>query len=591
MYVRCNPNKKNPKYLTYVQGYRDKNGIIKQRIIKKIGNWDELTKLYNDPIKHFNDLAKKDNDNIVNTANIKLSETMKTNSHFNNVGYIIIKKIYHNLGLSTLLNNKQTLIDVEFSLDKIMQLLVYSRILFPGSKLETYNNKDIYFENFNFSIKDMYRSLDYFTEYKKDVCKTLWENTKSEYNRDTSTTYYDCTNYYFEISYNDTDLIDEEGNILEKGIRKKGPSKEKRKSPIIGMGLLMDKTNIPLSYDLFPGNESEKDKIRPHLNQAKRDFGIDRTIIVADRGLNTSDNTVFIAHKNNDKKTNHDGYIYGQSILGGSKEFKEWAINPDGFTKDILNEDDYDETTDSENDAIVFKHKSRIIAKTVKIKRDGRRTNEYDIYQKQMVYFSNKYAKRQKKLRNEIIIKAKDLIENRGKYTQSTSYGANKYINNIAYNKKTGEIPEGLELSLKEDLIKEEEKYDGYYSIVTSELKMSDIDIRNTYKGLWKIEETFKLTKTNLRTRPVYVWTKNHIESHFLSCFISLVIIRLLEIKVDNKISINNLIKHLKNYNCNNLQHNLYHFNYYNNDIITIENTFNIDLSKKFRNLSEIKNL
>ena len=208
-----------------------------------------------------------------------------------------------------------------------------------------------------------------------------------------------------------------------------------------------------------------------------------------------------------------------------------------------------------------------------------------------MVYFSNKYAKRQKKLRNEIIIKAKDLIENRGKYTQSTSYGANKYINNIAYNKKTGEIPEGLELSLKEDLIKEEEKYDGYYSIVTSELKMSDIDIRNTYKGLWKIEETFKLTKTNLRTRPVYVWTKNHIESHFLSCFISLVIIRLLEIKVDNKISINNLIKHLKNYNCNNLQHNLYHFNYYNNDIITIENTFNIDLSKKFRNLSEIKNL
>ena len=365
----------------------------------------------------------------------------------------------------------------------------------PGSKKEAYENKDIYFDNFNFSLKDLYRSLDNFCECQEDIQTWLWNHTKEKYNRDVSNSYYDCTNYYFEISYNDEDLVDEEGNILIKGYRKKGPSKENKKDPIIQMGLLMDNTDLPLSYNLFPGNESEKTTLRPALKKVKRNFGIERTIVVADRGLNTSDNTVFIAGKNDDSDNNHDGYIYGQSVLGADKEFKDYVLKDD-YTIDKIIED---------NETIYFKHKSRIFAKTIQIKRNGKRTNKSVIYQKQMVYYSQKYADRQKYERELVIAKAKDLISNPGKYTRATSVGAAGFVNNIQFDKETGLISDGLTLSLNEEKIKELEKYDGYYAIVTSELEMSDKDLRGKYRGLWKIEETFKITKSILKSRPVYV--------------------------------------------------------------------------------------
>ena len=169
-----------------------------------------------------------------------------------------------------------------------------------------------------------------------------------------------------------------------------------------------------------------------------------------------------------------------------------------------------------------------------------------------MVYYSKKYAERQKHERELAIKKAQDLINNPGKYTQATSYGCTKYINNIRFNEETGEIPTGIILSLKLDKIKEEEKYDGYYSIVTSEKNLSDKEIRDIYKGLWKIEESFKITKTNLETRPIFVWTKEHIEAHFLTCFISLVILRLIEYKTNKKYSTNSIINISSNSRPNN---------------------------------------
>ena len=485
-----------------------------------------------------------------------------------------------------------------------MKLLVFSRILYPTSKNETYNNKDTFFEKFDFSLKDLYRSLDHFETLKDDIIKSIWNSTKETYKRDTSITYYDTTNYYFEISYNDEDLIDENGNILEKGSRKKGPSKEHRKTPIIGMGLLMDKNGIPLSYDLFPGNESEKLMMRPTLKKTKTKFNIDRTIIVADRGQNTSDNTVFIAGKNDDSHTNHDGYVYDQSIIGADKEFKTWALDQSEFINDYIYDDDgnivtYKDAIKDENGNIlryedkpvIFKHKSRVYAKKVQIKKDNQRKVNYQIYQKQMVYYSKKYADRQKHERDLAIKKAEDLIENPGKFTQATSYGCTKYINNIRFNEETGEIPNGLELSLKLDKIKEEEKYDGYYSIVTSEKNLTDKEIRDIYKGLWKIEESFKITKSDLETRPVYVWTKEHIEAHFLTCFISLVILRLIEYKTNRKYSTSSIINSLKKYTSNNLEHDIYLQNFTSDIIKDLSNIYSIDLSRKYLTLSEIKKI
>ena len=208
-----------------------------------------------------------------------------------------------------------------------------------------------------------------------------------------------------------------------------------------------------------------------------------------------------------------------------------------------------------------------------------------------MIYYSKKYADRQKHLRELAIEKAKDLINNPTKYTQATSYGCTKYINNISFDEETGEIKEGKELSLKLEKIAEEEKYDGYYSIVTSEKNLTDKEIRDIYKGLWKIEESFKITKSELETRPVYVWTDESIEAHFLSCFVSLLIIRLLEQKLNKKYSNPYVIDSLRKYNSTNIEHDIYLQNFRNDVIQDIEQVFNIDLSRKYLTLSQIKKI
>ena len=585
MYLKACPGYKNKIYLSFVQGYRDESGKTKQKTIEKIGYLEDLKKIYDDPIAHFKEIAKQRNAEEVNELVIKNINTkiIDESNLRKNLGYIIPKKIYKELGIYEFLKGKSSKLKIEYNLQDIFELLVYSRILFPNSKLSTFNHKDMYFENYNFSEKNMYRSFDYLANYKDEILKLCWNNTKDLYNRDTSNTYYDTTNYYFEISYNDIDKIDENGNVIEKGLRKKGPSKEHRKSPIVQMGLLMDNNGLPMYYDLFPGNESEKTQMRPTLKKTKAKFDIGRTVIVADRGQNTSDNTVFIAGKNDDDKTNHDGYVYGQSIIGADEEFRNWAVNQEGFITDII--------LDENNNEIHFKHKSRIFAKNVQIKKNNQRTVKYQIYQKQMVYYSQKYADKQKYERELAILKAKDLIANPGKYTQATSYGCTKYINNISFNKKTGEVADDSNLSLNLDKIKDEEKFDGYYSIVTSEKHLSDKEIRDIYKGLWKIEETFKITKSELETRPVFVWTPESIEAHFLSCFIALLIIRLLEQKTNRKYSNHYIIDSLKKYSSTKIEHDIYLQDFRNDVIKDLEEIFNIDLSHKFLTLSQIKKM
>ena len=596
----------NKIYLSFVQGYRDESGKIKHKTIKKLGFLDDLKKEYEDSISHFKKIAKQKSDDeireyTIKNLNTKLIDNVDSRK---NLGYVILKYIYNELNIPSFFKDKNKKLKVEYSLNDIFKLLVFSRILYPNSKLATYNNKNIFFDTFEFSKDDMYHSFDYFSSYKDELLTLLWNSTKEKYNRDTSISYYDTTNYYFEISYNDEDELNDKGEVIKKGQRKKGPSKEHRKTPIIQMGLLMDKNAIPMYYDLFPGNESEKLQMRPTLKKTKAKFGIKRTIIVADRGQNTSDNTVFIAGKNDDVHNNHDGYVYGQSILGADKEFKTWALKQDDFIYDKIYDEQGNLVTYSdvkkdkdgkiigyEDKPVIFKHKSRVYAKKVQIKKDGKRNVTYRIYQKQMIYYSKKYADRQKHLREVAVEKAKDLIKNPGKYTQATSYGCTKYIDNIYFDNETGEVKEGFDLSLKIEKIKEEEKYDGYYSIVTSEKKLSDKELRDIYKSLWRIEESFKITKSELETRPVFVWTDESIETHFLSCFVSLLIIRLLEQRLDYKYSNHYVIESLRNYESTNIEHDIYLQNFRNDVIKDLESIFNVDLSRKYLTLSEIKKI
>ena len=604
MYVKKSAFK-GKTYLSIVEGYRI-NGKVRHKTIEKLGYLEDLEKQYEDPIAHFKEMAKQMNKENITEYTIKniSTRTIDNSSRSRNLGYVALRKIYDELGLENFLKAKNKNFKVSYDLHKIFSLLVYFRIMYPGSKKEAFEKRDRFFEKFDgFELEDIYRSLDYFNQFKEEIETLLWNNTKDTYKRNTDSLYYDCTNYYFEINYNDVDLVDEEGNIIQKNYRKRGPEKNHRPDPIIEMGLLMDSTNLPLSYDLFPGNESEKLSLLPLTRKTKINCNLGRTVIVADRGLNTSDNIYYLSGTNHKQTLN--GYIYGQSIRGADEEFKKWVLDQKGYIKEeVIGGDGKPETFRQmifennefkgyEKKKLIFKHKSRIYPKEIKVSSDEnpKKKIKVTIDQKQMVYYSQKYADKQKRDRNIMIERAKDLIAHPQKYNKVTASGSAAYINNIKFDKTTGAIADGLNLSLKLDKIAEEEKYDGYYSIVTSELNMSDKELRDKYRGLEKIEETFKITKSELDTRPVLVWTKEHIESHFLTCFVALVITRLLEKKLGEKYSIHKIIESLKNYNSIPVEHDICMQNYTDEIIEELKNIFNIDFSRKYLTLSEIKKI
>ena len=205
-------------YLSFVQGYRDENGNTKQKTIEKIGYLHDLEKIYQDPIKHFKEVAKQRTNEQITELIIKNLNTQTLSiddDNQKNLGYVIIKKLYQELGIKNFLTAKQQKLKIDYKLNDIFSLLIFSRILYPASKKETYANRNTYFENFNFSEDDMYRSLDYFKDYKEELELLLWNNTKEKYKRDTTQTYYDCTNYYFEIEYNDEDIFDDKVNLIK----------------------------------------------------------------------------------------------------------------------------------------------------------------------------------------------------------------------------------------------------------------------------------------------------------------------------------------------------------------------------------------
>jgi len=577
-------------HCSIVDGYRI-NGKIKHKTIKKYGYLEDLEKQFDDPIAFLNielaNLKKEFESKVTATFDKKEFNTFDDDTF--NIGYAYLKTIFKELNITNILKSKQYSSDMEYSLSKACELLTYSRILNPGSIKHTYEHKNQFFEPFDLSLDDLYRCLKPLLDCKEDIFETIWENTKDVYNRDASTSYYDCTNYYFEIEYDDEDVKDENGKIIKKGLRKRGPEKNHRPDPIVEMGLLLDKQGFPISYNLFSGSTSEKETLVPEIKKLKRRHNIDKVIVVADRGLNCSDNMIKIAGIDLDKK-NRDGYVYGQSIRGADKEFKEWVLKDD-YEIDKIIEDDGNE--------IIFKHKSRIYPRKMYVTRDdkgltksgNKKKQSILVDQKQMVYYSQKYADKQKRDRQMVIEKAKDLIKNPSAYTKSTSYGAAGYVNNIKFDEKTGVVADGVILSLNEDKINEDAKYDGYYSIVTSEENLTDLELRNIYKGLAKIEETFKITKSEFNARPINVRLEDHIDAHFLICFISLVIIRILQNKINEKYSIKTLLEKIKNFKCTHETGNIYKFIGYKPEIQYLNRKFELNIDKKYNTRENIKKI
>lgn len=571
-------------YLSFVQGYRI-NGKVKHKTVEKIGYLDELEKIYADPISHFKAVANERTlaEPKIQSIEINTSQLLEDNtSNRKNLGYAIPKCIYSTLGIHNFFQNKQKHSGISFNLNSIFSMLVYNRFLFPASKKKAYENRNNFFEPFNFSLDDVYRALDHFATFSEQLQKHLHEKVSMLIGRDGQLGYYDVTNYYFEIPYNDDNEYDEKGNLKKKGFRQKGPSKEHRPDPIVQMGLLMDSNGIPMAFNTFSGGESEKTSLIPIIRRVKKDYALERIIAVADRGLNTSDNTTFLSGVNDDDSKGHDGYVYGQSVLGADKEFKEWVLKTDDYL--------YTKEKDKHGEEVLFTHKSRVYAKTIQLKdQKGSRSKKMTIYQKQMVYHSQKYADKQKKERELVLTKAKDLIAHPGRYTRATSVGAAGYIKNIQFLKDTGEIPDGITMYLNQEKIEEEEKYDGYYSIVTSEKNLADKEIRDIYKGLWEIEESFKVIKSEFKARPIHLKLENHINAHFLICFVSLLIMRVLEYLMDKEYSIKQIRNSLIQYSCSHLDQNYYLFDYRDDVLKAAEKIFDLNLSNKIMAVQDIK--
>lgn len=562
MFLRQLKNKKTGRtYLSIVHGYRDKiSKKSRTRTIESLGYLDDLEKQYDDPISFFEKKVKQMNaqqaaEKFDVTFRIRSDERIQEDTtNRKNLGYVALSKIYHELEIDSFLKNRQRHSKEEYDANSIMKLLVFSRLLYPASKKKTHENKDMFFEKMAFSLNDVYRCLSLLTKHKDALQLWIHERIKQQYDRDTSLVYYDVTNYYFEIDEQDE-------------LRRKGVSKEHRPDPLVQMGLFMDTDGIPITYGLHPGNMLDKQTLIPMLGKIQRNFSLGRIIIVADKGMTTGDNIWYTLSGNN-------GYVLSYSIRGADKTFKNY----------VLDQSDYVASNDD------FKIKSRLYPREISVtSRNGKKIKK-TVHEKQVVFYSEKFALKAKANRAPALEKARNLIRNPSQYNRATSHGAANYVKNLTFDSKTGEILEhSNHMLLDEEKLRQEEMLDGYYAIITSEYKESDEHIIEIYRGLRKIEESFKITKSDFETRPVFLSTHEHIEAHFLTCFVSLVIARVLERLMQGKYSVSVLLESLRKASCSHIQENYYLFDYMDEVLSDLGKTMGIDFGKKCMALGDIK--
>lgn len=563
-------------YLNMVQGFWDKErGHTRTITLEKFGYVDILEKTYGDPVAHFQKVV--DGYNLAEareaaefTITARKNQVLEPGTaNRKNYGYIIIMKLFYELGLDTFLINRQRRgSKIECSTSSIMKLLVISRILSPGSKSKAFRERGRYFDfekKDAFTLYDILRSLSHFAKLAKDTQLLMHSRIAKNHGRDMGLIYYDVTNYYFEIDKEDA-------------LRKKGVSKEHRPDPIVQMGLAVDADGLPVSYELFPGNESEKLRLRPMVLELLSKYESGRVIVVADAAQNTGNNVYYLDQ-------GKQGYVFSQSIRGGSKGFKEYVTSESGY-----------EWFGDE-----YKRKSRAERRKIQVEftREDGTTHKKDMLvdQRQVVFYSEKYAARSSAKREAAIIKAKKIIADPSAYSKATSHGALKYVKNVEVNKETGEIkPSKGTPCFNWDQVEEDKKYDGYYAIVTNVFdegknkgKFGDDKIIDIYRGLWQIEDSFRVTKEDLETRPVYLSREDRINAHFLTCFIALVIVRLIQKQTGRLYSGERLIEAMNSISCSYEGGNLFLFDHRDEVTDALGKAFGMDFTRQRLTREEIK--
>ncbi len=489
-----------------------------QDLLKK-SNGEDIFKWINKYIKDLNEKEKEHkNDILIKKSPSKIIS--KDEQFCFNVGYVFLQDIYHSLRLNNICSEISDKYKFNYDLDNILSRLVYSRIIYPSSKLATFELSKKYIEQPNFELHDIYRALEVIAKETDFIQSALYKNSLKVSKRNTSILYYDCTNYFFEIEQ-------------ESGLRQYGPSKEHRPNPITQMGLFMDGDGIPLAFSVTAGNTNEQITLTPLEEKILNDFKLSKFIVCTDAGLASNANRKF-----NDK--NDRAFITTQSIKKLKKHLMDWALDPSGWH--LSGDKKEYNIKEIENDEKSLElYKDRIFFKDRWIKENG-------LEQKLIVTYSLKYKNYQRQIRNSQIERAKVAIANKSfKLDKCNQNDFKRFIKKTNITKE-GEIAEKKILSLNIDTIQKEEKFDGFYGVCTN-LDDEPEEIIKVNQRRWEIEESFRIMKSEFKARPVYLSRDDRITAHFTTCFLSLVILRFLEKMLDEKYTTSKIIDCLREMN------------------------------------------
>ena len=427
----------------------------------------------------------------------------------------ILDACFSSLGLDELFASIKHSSKIQYDLQGIIRLLTYERLLKPDSKISTMKRNKSYLTPLVKSNNDdnVYDALGVIYENRTKIFKRLNTCISKNIGRNVSNVYYDVTNFFFEKDLPDDDIVDDEGNIVEKSLGQMGVSKENRKQPIVQTGLFLDSNGIPISIEIFAGNTLDHLTLRDAMKNTVNNLNLERFILIADRGMYSGTNMCHVLNKEN-------GYIVSKSIKKSKQSDRQWIVDPDGYIE---------ESPD-------FKYKSRIV-EVVVTDEDG---SKRKIKQKVVVYWSRKFYERERNENKKFIEFIEKLKTNPNGFRVSAaqSKSIKKYIRKEMLNKNTGEIIDSKELlsMIDDEKLTEFNELMGYYQIVSSELEMSDKEIIEKYHGLTRIEDQFREMKGTLETRPIYVRTNEHIKAHLILCFMALTMLRVLQLKIQKSL-------------------------------------------------------
>lgn len=580
----------------YVQKsvYVDKEHDNKTVVVRKLGSPKEICAKYGvtdakawaqAEVKRMNEEEKKGAQTITVEFRPDKDIPLDKQRRFN-VGYLFLQDIYYRLGINKICKAVSVKHQFQYNLNSIMSKLIYGRILYPGSKLNTFEESQKYIEQPEFELHDIYRALSVIAEENDYIQSRLFKNTMKISPRKTGAIYYDCTNFYFE-----TEMAEDD--------RQYGVSKENRPLPIVEMGLFMDQDGIPISFAIEPGNVNEQCTMIPLEKKMIKDFNMSKFIVCTDAGLSSFNNRLFNDYSKADGKR---AYISTTSIKKMTDTNKQWALENTGWYLSGQTDDPkktYDlnelfgEKKDDEDDAASrIDYSDRIFYKKKWIKERKKVDGVYQQMETQLIVsFSIKYKKYQEMIRGRQIERALKAVE-KGKASIEKKRPTD-YKRFIVADHATadGEVADKTRYYIDEDIVKEEAKYDGFYAVSTNLEDENIDDILKINKQRWEIEECFRIMKTDFEARPVYLHRQERIVAHFITCFIALIVYRYLEKELDGRYTITQILDALRSMDVIKVNDLGYIPAFDNTEIIDALCTkFNLDLTKELITSTKMRN-